>query len=55
MPDYIDGKDEHDAVEFINMYVNNSIACDEPNSDLNSFSATLSTVGKPIKLSYGKI
>jgi hypothetical protein len=55
MPDYIEGKFEQDPVEFLNLYVNNSISCDAPNSDLNSFNGSLSTVGKPIKLGYGKI
>ena len=55
MPIYIEGKDEADPIEFLNLYVNNSISCDKPNSDKNSFSGSLSTVGKPIKLSYGKL
>ena len=54
MPDYLEGKHESDPVEFINLYVNNSISCDAPNSDINAFTGSLSTVGKPIKLSYGR-
>lgn len=54
MPDFIEGKNESDPIEFINLYVNNTISCDAPNSDINSFSGSLSTVGKPIKLSYGE-
>lgn len=55
MPKYIEGKNEEDPIEFINLYVNNSISCDMPNSDKNSFTGSLSTVGKPIKLNYGKL
>lgn len=55
MPDYIEGVNEEDPIEFINLYVNNSISCDDPNGDLYNFKGSLSTVGKPIKLSIGKI
>ena len=55
MPIYVEGKDENDPIEFINLYVNNTISCDDPNSDINSFKGTLSTVGKPVKLTYGRI
>lgn len=54
MPDFLEGRNENDPIEFLNLYVNNSISCDEPNSDIYSFSGSLATVGKPIKLSYGK-
>jgi hypothetical protein len=53
MPDYIEGKDEENPVEFINLYVNNTISCDEPNGDLYSFKGSLATVGKPVALNYG--
>ena len=53
MPQYVEGKNEEDPVEFINLYVNNTINCDPPNGDLYNFSGSLSTVGKPVKLSYG--
>lgn len=55
MPIYVEGKNESDPIEFLNLYVNNSVSCDLPNSDLNSFNGSLSTVGKPIKLSFGKL
>lgn len=54
MPNYVEGKFEEDPVEFLNLYVNNTITCDDPNSDLYSFKGSLSTVGKPVKLSYGR-
>ena len=54
MPAFVEGAKEDDATEFLNLYVNNSIHCDPPNSDMYKFNATLSTVGKPIKLSYGE-
>lgn len=54
MPLYDEGKDEENPIEFINLYVNNTISCDSPNGNLYSFKGSLSTVGKPVKLSYGK-
>lgn len=54
MPEYVEGRKETDPVEFINLYVNNSISCDAPNGDLYNFKGSLSTVGKPISLSYGR-
>ena len=53
MPEFEEGKDEMDPIEFINLYVNNSISCDSPNSNQYSFNGVLGTVGKPIKLNIG--
>jgi hypothetical protein len=53
MPQYEEGANEEDLVEFINMYVNNTIVCDQPTSDFNSFNGRLMTVGSSIKLSIG--
>ena len=55
MPQYVEGKNEEDPVEFINLYVNNTVSCDSPNGDLYNFTGSLATVGKPVKLSYGMI
>lgn len=55
MPEYVEGKKETDPVEFINLYVNNTISCDDPNGDLYNFKGSLTTVGKPVSLSYGRI
>lgn len=54
MPEFTEGRKETDPVEFINLYVNNSVTCDPPNGDLHNFKGRLATVGKPIELSQGK-
>ena len=54
MPDFTEGLNEDDPIEFINLYVNNTIECDPPNPDRNKFNGILSTVERSIKLSFGK-
>jgi hypothetical protein len=53
MPNFKEGLEEDDPVEFINLYVNNTVICDPPNKDLNSFNGSLKTVNSSIKLSIG--
>ena len=55
MPVYIEGKDESDPIEFLNLYVNNTVSCDSPNSDIYSFKGELSTVGNKIPLNIGTL
>lgn len=54
MPMFTEGIEETDPVEFINTYVNNTVNCDDPNKDLNSFNGTIDVVGGKIKIGYGK-
>lgn len=54
MPLFTEGIGETDPVEFINTYVNNTVHCDEPNKDLNSFNGSIDVVGGSIKVGYGK-
>ena len=54
MPDFVEGLNEKDPIEFLNLYVNNSINCDSPNKDMYNFKGSLATVGKSIKLNFGK-
>ena len=54
MPNYIEGKNEVDPIEFINLYVNNSIVCEKPNGDFNNFKGNILTFGKPINLTIRK-
>jgi magnesium-transporting ATPase (P-type) len=53
MPEFTEGADEDDPIEFINLYVNNSVNCDPPSADPNSFNGMLKTVGSSIKLTIG--
>ena len=55
MPDFKEGIGEDDPIEFVNLYVNNSVMCDPPNPDKNSFNGILKTVGASVKLTKGRI
>jgi hypothetical protein len=55
MPDFTEGLNEDDPIEFINLYVNNTVTCDPPNGDKHSFSGMLKTVNASIKLSIGRL
>ena len=54
MPDFNEGLAEDDPIEFVNLYVNNSVVCDPPSPDRHSFSGLLKTVGASVKLSAGR-
>ena len=54
MPHFEEGANEDDVIEFINLYVNNTVTCDSPSSDRYSFNGRLMTVGSSIKLSFGR-
>jgi hypothetical protein len=54
MPDFQEGLNEDDPIEFINLYVNNTVSCDPPNKDQSSFNGMLKTVNSSIKLSIGE-
>ena len=54
MPNFIENLEETESIQFINSYVNNSITCDMPNADLNSFKGSLAAVGYSIPLGIGR-
>lgn len=54
MPQFKEGLNEDDPIEFVNLYVNNTVICDPPNPDHHSFNGILKTVGASVRLSTGK-
>lgn len=53
MPEFKEGLNEDDPIEFINLYVNNTVICDPPNPDQNNFKGLLTTVGASVSLNIG--
>ena len=54
MPLFKEGINEKDPVEFINIYVNNTVNCDPPNKDLTNFKGYIEVVQGKIDIGYGK-
>lgn len=54
MPLFKEGINEKDPVEFINIYVNNTVICDPPSKDLNNFKGSIEVVNGKIEISQGK-
>lgn len=47
--------EETDPIEFLNLYVNNSVFADSPNPDLFNFKGSIYSVNSNIPLSYGML
>ena len=53
VPPFVEGIHESDPVEFLNLYVNNSVSVDSPSPDLFNFKGSISTVNSSIPIDIG--